>query len=187
MTRLTQRRQWRQAVASGTFAASQRPVKATLLVLADLMSSTGELHRWRDEMVNATDLPPRTLDRHLQRAVQDGWLVREVPGGHGRRSLYRAMIPGSSAPSMAHNSGSSAPSTRSQLPEVVRHPAANSRKKSASDSERVAVDRQRGRRTAPDGNRVGREQLRDSTTGTWDEWLPTPSKRPSPDTTGRVA
>ena len=87
---MVSRRQWVAAVKAAPFPPSQRPVKATLLSLADLMTPEGELHRWRDEMAAAAgDLPPRTLDRHLGRAVQDRWLIREVPGGNGRRSLYR--------------------------------------------------------------------------------------------------
>lgn len=154
MTRLTPRNRWQKAVASAVFPASQRPVKATLLVLAGLLTPSGELNVWRDEMAQATGLPVRTLNRHLQRAVEDGWLIRDVPGGHGRRSLYRAAIPGSCAPSVAHNLPSCGPSTRTQLPEVVGHPAAQSRKKSASDRERVAVDSHRGRRRTHDGSRA---------------------------------
>jgi hypothetical protein len=159
---MTSRRQWLAAVKVAPFPASQRPMKATLLVLADRMTATGELHVWREEMVKATGVPPRTLDRHLHHALIAGWLVRKVCGGNGRRSLFLATIPGEScaphaahnsepeagrcAPRVAHNSGSCAPSTRHQLPRVVRHLAANSVKKSANVSERVALDDQRGRR-----------------------------------------
>jgi hypothetical protein len=185
MTRVTPRLRWQQALKAAPFSASQRTVKATLLTLVDLMAVTGELEVWREEMVQATGLPPRTLDRHLHRAVEDGWLVRAVPGGHGRRSLYRAVIPASCAPSVAHNVGSCAPPTRTQPPAVVRHPAANSREKSANVSERVAVDPDRGRRAAPVGSGVSAtEYIRKSSS--YQGWVPTPVAAGSPDCRGRV-
>ena len=159
MSRLTPRLRWQQAVAAAAFPASLRPVKATLLVLVALMTPTGELHAWRDEMVKACGLPPRTLDRHLQRAVSLGWLVHEDHGGRGRRGLYRAVIPETdSAPWVARYStpdeGDSAPPTRglSQGDSAPLGGALN--KESASESERVAVDDQRGRRLAPVGTGV---------------------------------
>lgn len=177
MTRLTPRLRWRQAVVAHAFPASQRPVKSTLLVLADLMSPTGDLHLWRDQLVGATGLPVRTLNRHLQRAVEDGWLTRETFGGHGRRSLYRTAIPESCGPSVARNPGSCEPSTRTQLVEVVGQPVAHSREESASDSERVALDRHRGRRRTPLGTGVSALDYLGKNGSNGGEWAATPSKR----------
>ncbi len=188
MSRATPRLRWQQAVASDAFPRSERVVRGTLLCLVGLMTSTGELHEWRDEIASATGLPTRTLNRHLQRAVDLGWLVRETQGGNGRRSLYQAAIPGDSwGPKVAHNFPSSEPPTRTQLPGVVGHLVAQSIKKSANDSERVAVDSQRGRRRANQGDRVSPAEHSVKSGSYGDEWLPTPSKRPSSDPTGRVA
>jgi hypothetical protein len=190
VTRLTPRLRWRQAVASNAFPSAERVIKGTLLALVELMAATGELHEWRDDIAAATGLPVRTLNRHLERAVELGWLVREIPGGNGRRSLYRAVIPGaSSAPEVAHNSGSSGPSTRTQLSEVVGHLVAHSIKKSANESERVAVDDQRGRRTSPAVARVSPPETSGKSGSNGNPWLATPSKRPSSvrTTAGEVA
>lgn len=147
MTRLTPRLRWRQAVASDAFPRSERVVRGTLLCLVDLMSPTGDLHEWRDDIASATGLPPRTLNRHLQRALELGWLVREKEGGNGRRSLYRAVVPDdSSAPKLAHNSGSSEPSTRTQLSKVVGHLVAQSIKTEHS-RQRVPGTRRPARQT----------------------------------------
>ncbi len=85
---MTSRRQWVAAVKAAQVPASLRPMKATLLSLADLITADGELSRWREEMTKATGLPSRTLNRHLQRAVEDRWLIRTMPGGKRRRSVY---------------------------------------------------------------------------------------------------
>lgn len=178
MSRLTPRRQWSQALASAPFTASQRPVKATLLTLAAVMTPTGELYLGRDALVAATGLPVRTLTRHLQRAIEDGWLARDVPGGNGRRAQYRAIIPESCRPSVAHNSGSCGPSTRTQLLEVVGQPVAHSIREGASDSERVALNGQRGRRRTPLGGGVNATQfLRKSSSNEKASGLPAPLRR----------
>jgi hypothetical protein len=74
------RARWRDELAQAQVPASLRPMKATLLALVPLMTTTGELHVWRDRMVKATGLPPRTLNHHLRRAGESGWLTRTVRG-----------------------------------------------------------------------------------------------------------
>ena len=189
MSRVTPRLRWSRALAAAAVPASLRPMKAGLLSLVPLMSPEGELHAWRKEMTTATGLPVRTLTRQLQRAVEGGWLVRDIPGGHGRRSLYRATIPGESCePSVAHNCTSCGPSARTQLPEVVGHLAAHSIRQSTRVSKYGALDDQRGRRSDRDGARVSPPEHSGKSSSNGDESLPTPSKRPSLDTTaGEVA
>jgi len=193
MTRLTPRLRWRQAVASDAFPRSERVVRGTLLCLVELMSSTGELSVMREDIVEMTGLPPRTVDRHLSRAVTAGWLIHERHGSRGRRSLYLAHVPGEeSAPEVARysspGSGDSAPSTRGLTPRDSAPTGGALNKESANDSERGAVDNHRGTRHAPAGSRAIREARPTSTDGTYgDEWLPAPCKRPSSDIAGRVA
>lgn len=146
------------------------------------MGPTGELSVYRDEIVKATGLPPRTVDRHLARAVEAGWLRHEQHGGQGRRSLYVAQIPCDSAPEVARYSapgrGNSAPSTRWLSPGDSAPLNGALNKESASVSERVAVHDQRGRRRTPVGSGVSAtDYLRKS--GTYNEWPSTPDKRPS--------
>lgn len=175
MSRLTLRLRWRQAVASDAFPRTERVLKGTLLCLVELMSPTGEVHEWRDTIADTTGLPVRTLTRHLQRAVDLGWLVREIPGGNGRKSLYRAVVPGESCvPEVAHNFPSCGPSTRTQLPEVVGHLVAHSIKKSPSVSEGGAVDDQRRRRTDHDGSRADGDHDATSQAGNYRSEQPTP-------------
>ncbi len=159
MSRATPRLRWAQAIKSDTFPQCERVIRGTLLCLVDLMTPTGELRVWREEMIQATGLPARTLDRHLQRAVDAGWLIRETPAGKKRQSVYVTTIPsdgpdGSVRQEWRTDEEFCAPSTRIQNSSSVRHLVANSIKKSASDSERVAVDDQRGRRRTPVGSGV---------------------------------
>lgn len=158
MSRLTPRLRWRQAIASDTFPRSERVVRGTLLCLVELMAPTGELSVYREQIVAATGLPVRTVDRHLARAVAAGWLRHEQHGGQGRRSLYVAQIPGDSVPKVARYSGDgtgdSAPLTRGLSPGDSAPLSGALNKESANDSERVAVDDERGRRRAHVGSGV---------------------------------
>jgi len=51
------RARWRDELAQAQVPASLRPMKATLLALVPLMTTTGELYVWRDRMVKATAHP----------------------------------------------------------------------------------------------------------------------------------
>jgi hypothetical protein len=114
------RARWRDELAQAQVPASLRPMKATLLALVPLMTTTGELYVWRDRMVKATGLPSRTLNHHLRQAGESGWLTRTVRGGNGRRSRYETALPCRSCEQrMAHNAGSCEQAARTQLPEVV--------------------------------------------------------------------
>lgn len=184
MTRVTPRLRWAKAIKSDTFPQSERVIRGTLLCLVDLINPTGELRMWREQMVDATGLPPRTLDRHLQRAVDAGWLIREMPAGKRRQSVYRTAIPTEGPDSSVRHSWRAeeefcAPSTRIQNHSSVRHLVANSIKKSASVSEHQAVDRHRGRRITPIGGRADRSHLLNSKTAVTGEWMAAPPKRPS--------
>lgn len=94
---------WRRAVKSPRFPRDQRAIRATLLILSDLMAADGSLQRWREELAEATGLPERTVNRHLARAVAAGWLTHVAHGGHGRRGTYQASLPVSCGPLMADN------------------------------------------------------------------------------------
>ncbi len=174
MSRLTRRALWRQAVTSDAFPTCLRVIRGTLLCVVDLMSADGELAVYREQIKAVTGLPVRTIDRHLARAVDAGWLVHEQHGGQGRRSVYRAEIPtADSAPQLARyrdsgaaNSppevarysathlGDSAPSTRGLSLRNSAPSGGALNKESANDSERVAVNDHRGRRPAPEDGRV---------------------------------
>ena len=85
------RDQWRQAVRAAPFPVGMRPVKATLLSLP--VRTDGTVKAWRSELMEATGLPARTLNRHLARAVEAGWLRQDAHGGNGRRSVYTVSFP----------------------------------------------------------------------------------------------
>jgi len=182
VSRQTPRLRWAQAIKSDSFPQTERVIRGTLLCLADPMTPTGEMRVWRDQMVGATGLPPRTLDRHLQRAVDAGWLIRETPAGRKRQSVYRTAVPTDGPDSSVCHSWRTedefcAPSTRIHNASSVRHLVANSIKKSASVSELQAVDDQRGRRTAPVESRAELEHLPSSKTAVTGEWAAAPPKR----------
>ncbi|GAB3349963.1 hypothetical protein [Modestobacter lapidis] len=180
MTRLTPRLKWRQAVTSDAFPKSERVVRGTLLCLVELMTPTGELKAWRDQMVEATGLPPRTVDRHLQRAVEAGWLTRETPAGKRRMAVYLATIPTDGPGSSVRHSWRAdeefcAPSTRVQNSSSVRHLVAHFNKEQSTHvSEYLAVDEHRGTRGAHDGACVSPPKGSAKSGSNGAEWLPTP-------------
>ncbi len=186
MSRLTPRLRWRQALCSKGFPANLRVVKSTLLSLVDQMTPNGELRRWRFELADAIGIPERTLDRHLQRAVDAGWLIRTVPGGNGRRAVYNANIPDELCATSGAQLGKLCAACSCATPGSCAPPGGELNKKSANDSERVAVDNHRGRQRAHDGSGVSAtDYLRKSSS--YKEWLPTPLDAASHDTTGEVA
>jgi hypothetical protein len=99
------------------------------------MTPDGDLRRWRYQLAEATGLPERTLDRHLQRAVDAGWLVRTVAGGNGRKAVYKANIPTSCAPKVAHNPGELCATCSYATPERCAPPGGELNKDGANDSE----------------------------------------------------
>jgi hypothetical protein len=160
---------WRRAVGSEAFPRELRSIRGTLLLLAAGMTADGELNVNRARLIELAALPPRSLDRHLARAVNGGWLNHVVHGGHGRRSRYQATSPSDScAPLMADNTtelratngiqldGVARHSLRGYADGVARHLVANSIDK-GEQSEHLALDQDRERRTDHNGDRVSPE------------------------------
>jgi hypothetical protein len=152
------RGRWVRAVKSADFPRDLRSIRATLLCLVDVMSAEGVLSASRDRLADVTGLPVRTLNRHLGRAVEAGWLVHVVHGGNGRRSRYMAVIPNESCgPLSAYNDEElRATYSSATLPELRANwwPTHIDR---ASVGEHVAVDNYRHRRLDHDGSRVSPE------------------------------
>lgn len=88
---MSRRAQWRAAVSAAPFSTGMRPVKATLLSLP--IDVDGTLTAWREQIAETTGLPLRTIDRHLARACDAGWLRHDAHGGHGRRARYNVQLP----------------------------------------------------------------------------------------------
>lgn len=92
------RRQW-QARLDGPWPAEHsrsRVLRGTLRSLAGLMTADGVLSQERDKLAARVGMPRRTLEYHLARAVELGWLVHLAAGrrrvGYG---CYAAADPGS--------------------------------------------------------------------------------------------
>jgi hypothetical protein len=154
---VTARARWVAEIRRTTFPVGMRPVKATLLSLP--IQSDGVLSAWRDDLINSTGLPAGTLKRHLLKAVEAGWLVHEVRGGHGRRGAYRAALHGEVvAQKWTTKTASCGRSTTPQLDEVVAHLVGQSKNKSANAREHGALDPDRDRRTGHDDSRDERDQ-----------------------------
>jgi hypothetical protein len=153
VTEPTGKHAWRKAVSEQRFPVGMRPVKATLLALP--MTPDGRIVVWRDALVELVGLPDRTLNRHLARAVKAGWLVRDVRGGNGRRSVYTAAIPDElsaiNGAQLGKLSATGSYTTRGSC--LPRGGALNRKIPSASVSEHVALDRNRERRDDHDGTR----------------------------------
>lgn len=83
---------WRAEVAT-RFPPELRWLRGTLLCLVEVMQPDGTLDVTGDRMAEVTGLPPRTLERHLARAVAECWLIHLARGGNGRPASYAAAVP----------------------------------------------------------------------------------------------
>jgi DNA-binding Lrp family transcriptional regulator len=149
------------------------------------MTELGHMKVPRRTLAEALGIAEQRVTVRMSEAVNKGLLQRTAGGVNGQIVQYTAL------PFWGQGVGSRHPRPGVEV-SGERHPQ-NDTQESASGCRDTAPIRARAtykdreQQPAPAGSRVEREQLRDSTTGTWDEWLPTPSKRPSSDTTGRVA
>ena len=142
---MSRRMTWRRAIASTPFPVGLRPVKATLLALP--VDVDGGLTGWRDEIAAEVGLPIRTLDRHLARAVDAGWLRHVTHGGHGRRSTYTVQIPDDVARQQWQATDRVARHVvRATTPSCAPRGGGLNKEHSANVSEHVAVDLHRQRR-----------------------------------------
>jgi len=166
------RREWLREVQQAHFPTGQRIMRGTLLCLP--MTTSGEVVVTDPEISEVTGLPVRTVSRHLSKAVEYGWLIRESRGGNGSRHRFRAAVPDINGVSQKWRTAnteeyatsgtrSTPQSTYSEAP-GVRHLVANINKDRASVSEHVAVDQEREQRTGHDHSRVSpdRDEAKDS-------------------------
>lgn len=148
---------WAAAVASSPMTASLRPMKATLLALARLMRSDGTLDRPRDELVERTGVEQRTLGRHLQLAVELGWLVRTRRGQKHVTAVYRATLPNASHPAIRGllSGGLSKPPGYLLRTGLSKQPCGLHQEETETPVEGVAVDDGHDRRNEPPSSRAG--------------------------------
>jgi len=94
----TTRRDWEKAIRTDTrWPSGSRVVRGTLLALAAEMRPDGVVrHLPRDVLAARVGLPRRTLERHLARAVDLGWLAHRR-GQKYRPAEYRTATPARSA------------------------------------------------------------------------------------------
>ncbi len=166
----TRRARWRRAVVEADLPAHLEPMRRTLLRLVPLMDAHGRLCAWGPDMAQAARVPRATLYRHLERAGGQGetrygndyplpvLLRHESRGGKGRKGVYHAVIPGEETPPEARSvSHARDTETKISVPcpwtlttRSVSQTYGTLRKNYASDSEHLAVDEHRGRRSTDD-------------------------------------
>jgi hypothetical protein len=132
------RKQWLAAVRGPSFPRDLRTVRGTLLLIAPLMTTDGEMNVWREKLRIETGLPLRTVTRHLHRAVDAGYLEHDIHGGHGRPGKYLASVP-SCAPKVARNYPELRATEYPQLTESCGPSGGPINKRSANGSEHGAV------------------------------------------------
>ena len=152
------RRQWETAVRTDRrWPSTCRVVRGTLLALAAEMRADGVIRqRPRAVLAARVGLPERTLNRHLARAVQMGWLSHR----RGQKYVpaeYRAAIPAVSGCQQWPAETGSQHATRSCPENPSQH--ATWWPTHIEESERMrehdAVDEGRERRADHDGSRAG--------------------------------
>lgn len=136
-----------------------RVVRGTLLALAAEMRPDGVVRSLpRDVLAARVGLPVRTLNRHLARAVEMGWLAHR----RGQKYVpaeYRAAIPAVSGchawPAEKPSQDATRSSAEKPSQDATWWPAHIDR---ASVSEHVALDKNRERRDDHDGTGAARDR-----------------------------
>lgn len=150
------RAQWEAAIRTDArWPSSSRVVRGTLLALAAQMRPDGVIrHLPRNALAARVGLPRRTLERHLARAVDLGWLTRRRGQKH-QPAEYRAAIPAVSACQEWRAENPSQDATHS----CAENPSQDAtwwrtHIDRANASEHVAVDEERERRDDHDESRA---------------------------------
>jgi len=143
---------WRNLVKSDAFPRELRSIRATLLLLSELMDRDGVLHAWTEQMIVVTGLPLGTVKRHLATAVRARWLTHLTHGGHGRRGRYAASYPAELRPIYGTQLGELRPIYYTATSQSCGPSSEPVRTDSASDSEHEALDQDRGRRNDHNGS-----------------------------------
>lgn len=174
---IVNRREWLRAVKSAGFPRELRPIRATLLTVADVMTADGTLSTARGKLVERTGLPARTADRHLARAVAGGWLAHTRRACLGWLAEYRATVPdlhdydSECAPRAARNPELLPANSGAQLPAGCAPPSTSicglrcapsggALNKESEQSEVEAVDGNAQARLDPGSPLAAQEQLR---------------------------
>lgn len=119
---------WLRAIRAAEWPSSARVFRATAKDLAELMQPDGTLRRLRPVLADHLDMPTRTVDHHLSRLVEAGWLVRIEHGRRGHIPVYQA-----STPEIARNV------QRASDPEIARKLVAHSEEIWGAEGDHVAV------------------------------------------------
>lgn len=142
MTDQPTKREWLAAVRRATWPSSARTFRGTVLDIAPLVVECGTLSVPQTLIERRTGLPSRTVEHHLRRLCEMGWLVHERRGGQGRLPLYRVQIPEPSAPIEPVRGRNSPPQVADYSTGIVRNPQVDHRpgivRKLVADSEEIA-------------------------------------------------
>lgn len=201
MSRRTVRESWVADVRRSTEIGDA--CRVLLLTMAtEGMTEKGYASIPRAKLADLLGRHPQRVTDRIAEAVRVGFLVRVGgPAHEGKTATYAASFPtprgnggAVSSQVLGSASGNGSAVTSDRLPPQDQKPAVCGREVTA---ERLANTRARARvtyrsrETKPvlDDSRADGDHDGELQTGAWEEWLPTPAKRPGSDTTtaGEVA
>lgn len=148
---MSRRNAWLSAVKSRDFPVSLRLVRGTLLCMP--VNTDGTVTASDDEVAEQVGLPRRTVQRHVEKAVSGGWLLRVNRGGHGHRVRMLVTVPECAISGALPSVGVRHFLGHSDQP-GVRHLVAHINKKRANGREREALVERRQRRDDHVGHRA---------------------------------
>ena len=184
MSRRTVRERWITAVLRSDLT---NVTKLILVALGQQMDENGRVRYPRERL--AADVGLKTVQRvtdRIKEAKDKGWLIADGGGINGTVAQYYAEIPGTSLRGTSSaGRGNGQRGTRNGVPDQQEKAGSGTSPRGVIHAR--ATHRNREQESAPDGSRADRDHDGTSTSAVKASWLPTPSKRPSSDSTGRVA
>lgn len=184
MSRRSVRDRWAAAVLASDL---NNATKVVLWALHQHMDENGRVKRRRDDLAEDCALAnARRVSDRLKEARDKGFLTARAGGVNGQVVQYYAELPGSprqGPSSKGRGCGLQGPSNRDPQnpPEAAEGPC------DRDPYARALLEELHGSQPAPVGSRAERDHEVTSQAGSYESWLPAPSKRLSSDSTGRVA
>ncbi len=179
------RDKWAAAVLASDL---NNATKVVMWALYGHMDEHGRVRHRRDDLADECGLAnARRVSDRIKEARDRGFLTARAGGVNGQVVQYYAELPGSQrqGPSTGGRGGGlQGPSNRD--PQTAQEAVQGPRDR--DPYAHALLDKPHGTTPAPVGSRAVGEADPTSTDGSYGvEWLPTPSKGPSSDSTGRVA
>jgi hypothetical protein len=184
VSRRTVRDRWAAAVLASDL---NNATKVVMWALYRHMDEHGRVRHRRDDLADECGLAnARRVSDRIKEARDKGFLTARAGGVNGQVVQYYAELPGSQRQgpsSRGRGGGLEGPSDRD--PQAAAQQGRGSQRQGPIRARVTQVNHNNG--ATPAAQHGATQPVAESTASSWDEWQSTPRKRPSSNSTGRVA